>query len=192
MGMYTKFCANLSIRTDEFDALSAVHKLTNPEPGKLCWDPSYKWPEHPFFHTERGYWALYAQCCGDLGFRTTFDIDTGDLRIAAEIKNYGNEYDQFMDWVSPYLDAEKPQLAWEKYEECRTPTVYSLFPKPHSTEVCLRQVCLNELPQKWVLCDGHRHQECDRYGEYIEPRYESSMDFEHLETIMEKQYENRT
>lgn len=169
MGMYTEFHADLTLREDALEEKAAVNQLINHKETK--WDTNYKWPVHPFFKTSRGYSALYAQCCGDVGLNSTFDFDTGRVLINSEIKNYGSEYEHFLDWVVPHLDNSKSQIVWSRYEEYRAPTVKILL-EGEFQDICLH--CLSEKIR--VRSDGHQHGEPFDNGfewEAIEEKYTS-------------------
>jgi hypothetical protein len=148
--MYTKFYADLTIRADEFDALSAVYKLLNPD------SQPYVWPVHRFFTHGRLDYLLTSHGCGPLEYRSSLDLDTGHLRVAAETKGY-QEYLDFMDWIDTFLDPKNPQVAVMCPEASRFPSAYTMFPQRHNPVPKLLPLCLQALPDALVHCSGHRH-----------------------------------
>lgn len=57
---------------------------------------------------------------------TTFKFDsiskTWNLTVNANCKNYGNEYQKFLDYIQPYID-EEGFLGFIRYEESENPTL---------------------------------------------------------------------
>jgi hypothetical protein len=126
MGMYTEFHFNSQLIEDVpaevVDVLKFMVGESEEEPTKL--------PKHELFDEGR---------CWRFMLRTGsyyFDADTIStirydkiarayyLCIRCDLKNYGSEIENFIDWVMPYLDKyEGNFLGFYRYEENEEPTL---------------------------------------------------------------------
>lgn len=81
---------------------------------------------HPLFKTDRWWWML--QSSGSYYFHrqtnTIFKFDkiinSYFLSFTTNIKNYGSEFEHFLDFISPYIDT-KGYIGTYQYEEMEEP-----------------------------------------------------------------------
>ena len=82
-------------------------------------------PEHPFFKTERWKQIGHTSSCNHfpLAFRYMefWTIQNKYiLFLRCDLKNYNTEIEQFMDWITPYMENIK---GWIWYEESKRPLI---------------------------------------------------------------------
>ena len=123
MGMYTELLLKCRIKhTDVLPdmVISVLHHMFNgtPEPVDL--------PEHKFFSLPR--WSL-------LGNSNSYyhipwpssKYEENYLFSRSDLKNYSSEIEQFLDWISPYIDdADGCCIGWYWYEEENKPTLITM------------------------------------------------------------------
>lgn len=127
MGMYTELHYNAELKIAR---QSKVAKILQYMVGDLD-EPPAKLPKHPLFKTER--WAIMLMMDSyyfDADTRSTLrwdDISNAYyLCIRCNLKNYGSEIEQFIDWIKPYLAVHidnEELLGFYRYEEDREPTL---------------------------------------------------------------------
>ncbi len=127
MGMYTELYLGTKLRGDTppevFALIDAM--LHGEDPKSL--------PSHPFFACKRwrqlfsggGSYYFEAPC-----FRRLFDADpicegARQLLIVVNLKNYDQEIQHFLDWISPYID-KGGHVGHMRYEEEDVPTLLEL------------------------------------------------------------------
>lgn len=131
MGMYTEFLftANLhNLPDDVFNVLNyAVSYNTDKEEPVL--------PKHAFFDTPRWtqvFWGESAYFPAERYARFTKReyINDYTLNIHSSLKNYNDEINLFIDWITPYVSAsylddvdDKFFVGYERYEENNLPTL---------------------------------------------------------------------
>ena len=124
MGMYTELVLNLTIKGDApKDATDVIRYLANGDerPESL--------PDHPFFKCTR--WPMVMQCSSHyfVPFALSKLHETGYtdgfyLSTRSDLKNYDNEIDLFVDWLTPYIEAFPGNfLGYKRYEEDEHPTL---------------------------------------------------------------------
>lgn len=128
MGMYTELYLGTKLRGD---TPAEVFSLIERAIGGMSenWDL----PDHPFFKCERwscifcggGSYYFEAPC-----FQKLFDPDpicngARQLLIVVNLKNYDQEIQHFLDWISPYID-EGGHVGHMRYEEDEVPTLLHL------------------------------------------------------------------
>ena len=124
MGMYTE--VNLTVRLRE-DTPSEVIQVLSYMVGASTDKPEL--PDHSFFACDR--WAATLNCSSYYfvpfsTFELRFDGIANTFYIVgrADLKNYDDEIEHFIDWLTPYIDAEPGQmLGYSRYEECLRPTI---------------------------------------------------------------------
>jgi hypothetical protein len=86
-------------------------------------------PKHELFR-EGSRWN-YMLCCSSYYFTGTNNTNLIDnrhnkvLHIDTDFKNYGDEIDLFLDWITLYIDCdEKEFLGYSRYEEYIIPDFY--------------------------------------------------------------------
>lgn len=124
MGMYTELHLNCELKKDvSTEALNILqHMLDNAESiGEL--------PDHPLFRTERWNWMLrsdsyYFQADTHSTLRWDDISNQYYLCIRCNLKNYDNEINLFVDWITPYIDAiDGDFLGFQRYENDDDPTL---------------------------------------------------------------------
>ena len=98
MGMYTDFALKFSVSKGDLEVLEILRYMTDSRvPLKR------KTPDHPLFSSSR--WDIMAR--SGRSFIDEVDyLDTVDVMLIGEFKNYGGEIRLFLDWI-------KPHLAWD-------------------------------------------------------------------------------
>ena len=124
MGMYTEFHFNAELRRDTPEEVIAVLQYML---GRIEEKPTL--PEHELFRTDR--WKYMLRCdsyyfSADTYSTLRFD-ETSDayyLCIRCNFKNYDNEIQKFVSWISPYLNEQKGDfLGFYRYEEEQNPVL---------------------------------------------------------------------
>ena len=124
MGMYTQFHFGSQLKSDTpkevIDILEFMAGITDEEPSII--------PEHEFFKCDR--WkVLFRMSSAYFDYQTHCEFSEGCLSVTSNLKNYDNEIDKFVCWVSPYLRKyEGDFLGYSRYEEFEQPELifYSL------------------------------------------------------------------
>lgn len=125
MGMYTEFHFNKQLKADVpkevKDTLLYMLGEIEKQPKKI---------KHPLFETDRWETMLLSDSfyfdaptssciCTELGIKY--------LSIRCNLKNYDNEIEKFIDWITPYLDGDEGDfLGFSRYEESETPDLIYL------------------------------------------------------------------
>jgi len=129
MGMYTELHFNCELPKDTPPSVLAVLRYMLREQGDRD-VPTL--PDHPLFQTSR--WAVMLGCdsyyfSADTHSTLRFD-ECGDsyyLCIRTNLKNYDNEIEKFVDWISPYIDGfDGDFLGFSRYEQTETPELIHL------------------------------------------------------------------
>lgn len=126
MGMYTEINVALELKKDiPPDVVSVLTWMC------ACSDEDRpKTPKHAFFDCDR--WDMLF-CCDSYYFRGQthsefkFDdiADAWFLTVRANLKNYSDEIEQFMDWIAPYIYAiDGDFIGYSRYEENEWPTLW--------------------------------------------------------------------
>ena len=125
MGMYTQihFASELKKDTPEIvlDVLSYMAGNTKNKPNKL--------PTHKLFTTSR-WGGLMTMSSYYFDYKTQADFYLDSiaggyyLSFTSNLKNYGSEIENFIDWIDPYLMKSKGEfLGYSRYEETEEPTL---------------------------------------------------------------------
>lgn len=122
MGMYTELVLSTEIKDDPevIAILKYMGGVTDTQPPL---------PSHPLFETPR--WRSLFRCCSHYFVPTiVFHLEFNDIAKAwslitrSDLKNYNNEIEKFVDWISPYLDDHRGQMfGYSRYEETDVPTI---------------------------------------------------------------------
>lgn len=132
MGMYTALSLGVRLADLPEDVIEVLDFMT----GKGKYDRMHDWPnivetpaipDHPFFECERWRWLLTMDSYYfDYQTHWEFEWDriSGGhfLTGVSNIKNYGGEIAQFLDWLNPYIDT-RGFIGWTQYEEAVYPTL---------------------------------------------------------------------
>lgn len=131
MGMYTKFVINARVKGDSPTAV--INVLRGMCSGDGEWAERL---DHPFFETQRGSWMFQSHSyyhSGDPHATLRWD-DIGNfhmLTVGCDLKNYSDEIEKFVDWITPYLDEEPGWLiGYMQYEDADSPTLFYAHCKP--------------------------------------------------------------
>ncbi len=127
--MYTliSFTANLKKETPE-NIIKLLEEMKN---NSLHGD--YKdLPEHCFFKTER--WKMfftsdsyYFSDKTNCFFYKDRITDSWFLEFKSNLKNYDEEIDKFIDWITPFInEPEGSFIGYKMYEEDKMPTLLKL------------------------------------------------------------------
>jgi len=118
MGMYTALSLGVQL-DDEFPQVTEtlsnlIHG--NPVTGQ----------NHPFFSTPRGAYLLRMDSYY-FDYQTHWELKQDEfngtyLSGVSNIKNYDNEIDKFLDWLSPHM-VTTGFIGWTMYEEDDFPTI---------------------------------------------------------------------
>jgi hypothetical protein len=130
MGMYTELVFGGELKSDTPENVINILKyLIDDETIE-----TFKLPDHPFFECDR--WTHIAisssyyfggQCLS--GIKYDGIANAYRISIRANLKNYDNEIDKFVDWIKPYMDkgaGANNLLGYSIYEESSVPTLYYL------------------------------------------------------------------
>lgn len=123
MGMYTELVVATQVRNvpEAIAVLQFMAGVTETTPPL---------PEHALFQTDR--WDSLFTCNSHYFVPlSVVKLQYNDIAGAwslisrADLKNYDNEVEKFIDWIRPYLDCSPGQMfAYSRYEEAAEPTIY--------------------------------------------------------------------
>lgn len=124
MGMYTEFHFNVelvkNVPDQVLDILRYMAGDTPYEPTDL--------PDHALFRTQR--WG--SLMLGDsyyFSMKPASQVRYDDisrcwyLDVRSNLKNYGGEIQEFLNWIMPHVDASTECLGYYRYEESDDPTL---------------------------------------------------------------------
>lgn len=122
--MYTELCIAVDLKSDTpIEVIDVLRYMC--EGGENA--PAL--PNHDFFMCDRWRWVF---TCDSYYFRGNShrDLQYDDILLAyqltsrANLKNYSYEIEKFIDWLTPYIDAEDGDfLGHKRYEEDALPTL---------------------------------------------------------------------
>ena len=124
MGMYTELVFGVRLKSNTPESvLDTIDALVGESEGFS------DWPNHPFFGLTRGCWPLmsggsyYFNAVPCLKWDRVGDFrGCSSLTFITNIKNYGQEWQHFLDWIQPYSDSEEI-VGYLRYEEADAPSV---------------------------------------------------------------------
>ena len=125
MGMYTKLHCNIKLETNA----KCINILNYMLHEKEIID--FEIPNHDLFKTETQRWEYMLNTCS-FYFTGTNNSSLQDdglgkkvLHCDCDFKNYENEIDLFLDWISQYFDNRVYYefIGYEIYEEEKVPTL---------------------------------------------------------------------
>jgi hypothetical protein len=124
MGMYTEFVLSCQIMEQHTDAVNVI-KMMVGDAGNVHWER----PNHAFFSCDR-WMQLFHSSSHYFTPRSVclFEYDdiskTWCLIVNSSLKNYSNEIEEFIDWLSPYLYNElDDMIGYSRYEEDHEPKI---------------------------------------------------------------------
>ena len=125
MGMYTEFHFNSELKQDVPEEVINILKFMVGDISDITCNPL----NHELFSTDRWKHMLYMDSYyfhADTHSTLRYD-DNGKcwfLCIRCNLKNYDDEIEKFIDWVTPYLyEDEGNFLGFSRYEETEQPTL---------------------------------------------------------------------
>ncbi len=132
MGMYTELVMATRIKA-ESEAVQILQHLINDA------EAPENLPVHPLFATPR--WRMLFSCNSYFFVpRSIAKFEYDDiggywcLISRADLKNYDQEIEKFIDWIGPYLVNQCGEMiGYSRYEETREPTIY-YAPSPTERE----------------------------------------------------------
>lgn len=128
MGMYTEFHLNVELKKDTPKDVIDVLKFMTASGAKTA--PAPQTPAHPLF-TEGGRW-IHMLWCGSYYFpmrvNSVLEFDTlagaHFLSVRCNLKNYEQEIQKFVDWLTPFFAEEDGVcIGYRRYEENDDPTL---------------------------------------------------------------------
>ena len=129
MGMYTEFHLNVELKKDTpkevIDVLSYMASTIYP---KEVEPPT---PKHVLFTEDESRWRYMMWCDSyyfPMNVQSEFSFDditnTYFLSVRCNLKNYTQEIQKFVDWLTPYIDErEGVFIGFMRYEEDDDPTL---------------------------------------------------------------------
>jgi len=129
MGMYTELVIKAEIMQHlPYNVGIILDYLFNPNTEIDIYDEDMKiksdikLPNHHFFSCSN--WDAIGRCsfCYHIPERQSF-FDGDYLFSRSDLKDYDNEIEQFINWITPYLDEPEGKfIGWIWYEEWAKPT----------------------------------------------------------------------
>jgi len=122
MGMYTEIYINVDLKKDTPDDVIGVLKaMCDQECNEVLVDYPYKWI---CLFSNMSYYTPSTNC-RFLEFDTI--SNKWSLLGKGDIKNYGNEIEEFFEWIMPYVDGYPGDfIGYSRYEEDQKPTLIFL------------------------------------------------------------------
>lgn len=125
MGMYTKLHCNIKIKKDAIECIEILKYMLG-EKEKI----DFEIPNHNLFKTETSRWEFMLKSCScyftdsqNSNLKKSYYGYT--LHCDCDFKNYENEIELFLDWISQYGNYENwyEFIGYELYEEFEVPTL---------------------------------------------------------------------
>ena len=122
MGMYTEINLGLCFKKNTLDEIiNTIWCLL----GEKEWGKEF--PNHNFFKCDRFKMVLGCDSAyfdGITDSKMEFNNIDGcyHLNVRSNLKNYGNEIENFIDYISPYIETDG-FIGYMRYEECDNPTL---------------------------------------------------------------------
>lgn len=127
MGMYTELILKCDLKDDIPEkSLRIIQNLFNPEGTCIDAECIEDLPNHPFFKCTR--WSHIGNSSSYYHHPKAFShLEKGlgfYLFTRSDLKNYDNEIENFLDWISPFIrESEDKCVGWKWYEEDDVPTL---------------------------------------------------------------------
>lgn len=124
MGMYTKLHCNIKIKKDATECIEILKYMLGEKE-----EIDFEIPKHNFFSKESR-WDFMLKCCSCY-FTDSQNSDLKEsyygyvLHCDCDFKNYENEIELFLDWISQYGDYNDYYefIGYEMYEENKYPNL---------------------------------------------------------------------
>lgn len=125
MGMYTKLHCNIKIKKDAIDCIKVLNYMLDNDTidniAELHLEP------HDLFKTDR--WEYMLKSCsfyftGSNNTKLIYNGYNYVLHCDCDLKNYDDEIELFLDWISKYCDCDYNEfIGYTRYEEDVNPTL---------------------------------------------------------------------
>jgi len=126
MGMYTEIYINVDLKKDTPDDVIGVLKaMCHMLPDQECSDVLADYPDRWIcLFSNLSYYTPFTNC----RFLEFDDIgNQWSLLGKGDIKNYGNEIEEFFEWIMPWIDGNVGDfIGYQRYEEDQLPTLHTL------------------------------------------------------------------
>lgn len=121
MGMYTQLVMACRIKNDP-EVVRVLKYLADPGEEEI------ETPDHEFFGAARWKWLFTMSSYYFVPATVSkFELDSvgrsWSLITCSNLKNYDQEIQKFIDWVSPYFEDADEMVGYYRYEEDREPTI---------------------------------------------------------------------
>lgn len=123
MGMYTELNCAFRLKADVPQLIVEALRVM------IDGGSADELPCHPFFRLRNWCGMLRGEVCsfdGDIGTSMRFDGNIACFRVTIRciLKNYEGEIEQFIDWITPYIDSYPDWfLGYSRYEDRDLPTL---------------------------------------------------------------------
>ena len=126
MGMYTELVMAIELKQN---VSANVYEILQYMVGDSEFEP-IELPNHPLFKTNRWHFMLNSDSYYFDGITKSIlkednlfpDHPSYYLTIRCNLKNYNEEIEKFIDWITPYSDT-KGFVGYKRYEEDEEPTL---------------------------------------------------------------------
>ena len=144
MGMYTELHLNVELRRDTpAEVLDVLRYMLREIPV----EERPETPDHPFFETGRWFVlftmdSYYFKADTHSTLRWDETAEAHFLGVRCNLKNYDQEIQHFIDWITPYVEAEEGDfLGFYRYEETEIPTLIHYGKVPERLDAELDRRC---------------------------------------------------
>ncbi len=121
MGMYTELIFQGEIKKEVPESInSLLNYFFDKDSCLYSYFFDKELPDHPFFKCDG--WKMIGHCCSH--YFTPFSLrhkESNYVFMRCDIKNYNNEIELFLDWISEYMNY---YYGWYWYEEDDEPTIF--------------------------------------------------------------------
>lgn len=131
MGMYTELALAVKFKLDAPEwFVETLTKMANGWPEGETPAAHSDCPPHPLFETERWWWMLRSGGSSYFNMhpmvlleRDPINFNPLSLTVWTNIKNYGDEWGHFIDWIAPFIGNNREHIGHRRYEESDHPTL---------------------------------------------------------------------
>ena len=129
MGMYTELMLGVELKTETPEIVINILKGMSGKDEDIIEEmvKNNILPTHTLFKTARWTWMLrsdsyYFDTLPTVQFEYDEICNAYYLTVITNLKNYNNEIEHFIDWITPYV-ATKGFAGYKRYEEDEHPTL---------------------------------------------------------------------
>jgi hypothetical protein len=123
VGMYTALHLGIELKSDTPGEVKEILKAM-----VAGIEPKQTPPDHPFFKIRGWHWTLvsdsyYFKHQSHVEFKYDTTAKRYFLSVTCNLKNYDEDIEKFLDWLTPYINASPGDwLGYTMYEEDTRPT----------------------------------------------------------------------